>query len=190
MSKGLLAKAISYTKSITNIIENEVGIVMQARKPLLLHENKPWVKTTGREDFDVRMWCFYRAKICELVGSLILSRLSDVFENKNAGLYKYQGLGVTKQMSNPELDSNRKRIIEIFKKYRLSTTIKMSLYVVNLLDLQFGLKSNLFRLYKKANNDPINIPSNHPPQILNALQKMLEEDYLQYLHRKNYFKVQ
>ena len=77
-----------------------------------------------------------------------------------------------KQMPSCELDSNRKHI-EFFKKYQLSTTIQMSLYVCNLLDLQFGLKSNLHRPYKKPNNDPIDIPSNHAPEIPKSLPKTI-----------------
>lgn len=46
----------------------EVGIILEARKALLFHEKEPWVKTEGRGEFDVPMWCFNGAKTFELVG--------------------------------------------------------------------------------------------------------------------------
>lgn len=53
------------------------------------------------------------------------------------------------------LDSETKHIKAIFKKYGLSFTIQMDLYVVSFLDLLFGLKITSHRPYKKSNNDPI-----------------------------------
>ena len=89
--------------------------MIQARKTLLFNDSKPWLKKFGNEDFDVPMGCFDGAEVCELVGSLILTKLCDVLQRENVGLYRDDGLAIVKQMLGPELERKRKKIIEIFK---------------------------------------------------------------------------
>ena len=60
---------------------------MQAHKTLLFKDIKLWLKKFGKEDFDVLMGCFDGAEICELVGSFILTKLCDVLQRENVGLY-------------------------------------------------------------------------------------------------------
>ena len=62
------------------------------------------------------MGCFDRAEVCELVGSFILTKLCDVLQTENVGLYRYDGLAIVKQMPRPELERKRKKIIETFVK--------------------------------------------------------------------------
>ena len=124
-----------------------MSITMQARKTLLFNDSKPWLKRFGNEDFDVPMGCFDGAEVCELVGSFILTKLCDVLQRENVGLYRNDGLAIVKQMPGPELERKRKKIIETFKKYRLATTIKTNLFVVNFLDTQFNLLNGTFKPY-------------------------------------------
>ena len=135
------------------------------------------MKRFGAEDFDVSVECFDGAGVCELVGSLILTKLCDVLQRKNVGLYRDDGLAIVKQMPGPELERKRKKIIEIFKKYGLAITIKTNLFVVNFLDIQFNLLNGTFKPYRKPNNNPIYVhkDSNHPPQVLKELPKTIDK---------------
>ena len=54
------------------ISDQDMVIIVQARKTLLLQNGKPWVKKSGTEDFNVPMGCYDGAEICELVGSYML----------------------------------------------------------------------------------------------------------------------
>ena len=54
---------------------------------LLFHENTPWVKKEGNEDFDIPMGCFDGAEVCKLVGTYILNHLKDTFQHHSVGLY-------------------------------------------------------------------------------------------------------
>ena len=132
-------------------------------------------KTFGKEDFDVPMRRFDGTEFCELVGSFILTKLWDVLQRENVGLYRDHGLAVIKQMPGPELDRKRKKIIEVFKKYELAIIIKANLFVVNFLDIQFNVLNGTFKPYRKLNNDPIFVykNSNHPPQVLKKLPKSI-----------------
>ena len=49
--------------------------MMQVHKTLLFNDSKFWLKKFGKEDFDVPMRCFDGSEVCELVGSLILTKL-------------------------------------------------------------------------------------------------------------------
>ena len=88
---------------------------MQARKTLLFNDSKPWLKKFGNEDFDVPMGCFDGAEVCELVGSLILTKLCDVLQRENVGLYRDDGLAIVKQMPGPELERKRKTLLKYLK---------------------------------------------------------------------------
>ena len=168
-------EALTSAKTLTDISETYVSIMMQARKTFLFNDSKPWLKKFGNEGFDVTMRCFDGAEVRELVGSLILTKLCDVLQRENVGLYRDDGLAIVKQMPDPELERKRKKIIEIFKKYGLAITIKTNLFVVNFLDIQFNLLNGTFKPYRKPNNDPIYVhkDSNHPPQVLKELPKTI-----------------
>ena len=148
---------------------------MQASKTLLFNDTKRELKKFDNEDFDVPMGCFDGAEICELVGSLILTKLCNVLQRENVGLYRDDGLTIVKQMPGPELERKRKKIIEIFKKYGLAITNKTNLFVLIFLDIQFNLLNGTFKPYRKPNNDPIYVhkDSNHPLELLKELPKTI-----------------
>ena len=50
------------------------------------------------------MRSFDGAEVCELVGTYILRRLNTVFENKNMGLYRDNGVGIFRNLSGPEIE--------------------------------------------------------------------------------------
>ena len=81
------------------------------------------------------MGCFDGAEVCELVGSLILTKLSNVLQRENVALYRDDGPAIVKQMPGPELERKRKTIIETFKKNGLAITIEANVSVVNFLDI-------------------------------------------------------
>ena len=79
---------------------------MHSRQTLLFHDKQPWVKKTGTgtEIFDFPMVCYEGAEVCELVGCYILNQLSTDMRKKLAGLYRGDGLGIMKKMSELEIE--------------------------------------------------------------------------------------
>ena len=69
-------------------------IIMQSRKTILFHNQEPWVKREGDEDFDVPMGCYDGVEVCKLVGSHLLNKLSKIVDKESVGLYRDDGLGV------------------------------------------------------------------------------------------------
>ena len=81
---------------------------MQSRKTLLFNEKNPWVKRCGDEDFDVPMGCYDGAEICELVGSYLLKKVSNIVDKKSIGLYRDDGLAVLQTFQFEKLNRNVK----------------------------------------------------------------------------------
>ena len=55
ISPELFNKSIEFAKSIHNISDNDLNILMNARKTLLFDHEELWMKKNGEEEFDVMM---------------------------------------------------------------------------------------------------------------------------------------
>ena len=150
---------------------------MQSRGTLLFNSGEPWVKKVGNEEFDVPIWCFDGAEICEMVRIYNLHQLKNVIRKENASLYRDDGLGILRNLSGPEVERIRKKIIKIFKDCGLNITIKTNLETVDFLDVRFDLVNNTYQPYRKPNNEPVYIHKqpNHPPNILKELPKSINK---------------
>ena len=93
-SPELFNKSIDFAKSICNISDNVLKIIINARKTLLFHLEEPWMRKNGEEYFDVLMGCHDGVEICEFVGTFILNQISLFMkEQNNVGLYRDDGFG-------------------------------------------------------------------------------------------------
>ena len=59
-------------------IEEEMRTILHCRKSLLLNNNDAWVRKYSNDCFDVTMGSYDGAEICELIGLLILNKLSSL----------------------------------------------------------------------------------------------------------------
>ena len=177
----LFNEAIQYAKLHTEISNDDMSIIMHARKSLLFHDKIPWEKRNNADDFDVPMGSYDGGEVCELIGIFLLHKLGDIVNQNNLGLYRDDGLGIMKRVGRPEIERRKKKIVQLFKVYQLNITIQTNLQTVNFLDVQLDLKSNIFKPYLKPNNEPvyINVKSNHPPNVIKqipaGLSKRLSE---------------
>ena len=135
----------SISPKYCNISEQDMLIIMQARRTLLFNDGEPSVKKTGNEEFDVPMGCFDGAGICELVGIYNLHLLKGIIRKENVGLYRDDGLGVLRNLLGPETEGLRKQLIKIFKDCELNITIKMNLKTVDFHDVRFDLVNNTYQ---------------------------------------------
>ena len=76
-------------------------IIYHARKSLLFDEKDTWMKKQSGL-FDVTMGAYDGAEVCKLVGTYMLSLISEKYNKKDFGLYRDDGLGVVKTKSGPE----------------------------------------------------------------------------------------
>ena len=177
ITERLFNNAIQFAKQITEISDYDMSLINQSRKTLLFNEKIPWVKKEGSEDFDVPMGCFDGAEVCELVGTFILNKLKNVFQNNTFGLYRDDGLVVIKGLSGPEIERLKKNVVKTFKDCGLNITIETNLHTVNYLDVTFDLQKDTYLPYRKPDNPPvyINNCSNHPPTVIKQLPKSISK---------------
>ena len=69
----------------------------------------------------------------------------------------------------------RKNIIKIFKDTGFAIDVETNLKIVDFSDITFNLSNGTYRSYKKSNDllSYINKSSNHSPQIINQLSKVM-----------------
>ena len=174
ISEVLLVEALKFAKKFAEISDRDMEIIMNSRKSLLFDENGIWCKK-GDELFDVTMGAYDGAEVCEVVGLFLLHTLGEKLGNKHVGLYRDDGLAEFPGMSNSEADKTRKEIVKIFKDNGLSITIEINLKCTDFLDITLDLNTGKYYPYRKPNDVPLYIDarSNHPPNIIKQLPKMI-----------------
>ena len=177
IKKELFNNTILFAKTITDISDEELNIIMESRKTLLFNNGIPWVKKEGNENFDVPMGCYDGAEVCEIVGSYLLNLLCEILDKEQVGLYRDDGLAVVKHLSGPQFEQKRKNILKIFRDNGLNITIQANLKVVKFLDAELNLNNGIFRPYRKPDNIPvyINKKSNHPSTVLKQLPESISK---------------
>ena len=115
------------------------------------------------------------AEICELVGIDILTRLATIIKKSDCVLYRDDGLVILRNVNGQQIDRTRKNLIKIFKDVGFSIDIETNSKVIDFLDITFNLSNDIYNLYKKPNDTLlyINKSSNHPPQIINQLPRII-----------------
>ena len=146
----------------------------------------------GKKDnpeFDVTMGSYDDAELCELVGLCLLDLLAKEFYEKYFGLYRDDGLGCFENISGPDSERIKKKIIKIFKSNGLNITVECNLIVTDFLDVTFDLKSGTYYPYRKPNNELlyINKHSNHPPSIIKQIPSMISKRISENSCDKNHF---
>ena len=175
ISEELFSKALNFAESIIPISDDKKQILTNARKSLLFANNEVWQKKTSLHD--VTMGSYDGCELCELVGLLILKKMSDSFPELNFGLYRDDGLAIHRRIPGPRLERIKKDIIGLFRDLGLKITIETGLFVVNFLDTTLNLKDETHAPFRKPNDKPlyINARSNHPKSVIKQVRNSVEK---------------
>ena len=165
----MLTDALNYASSYITISEQDIHIILHAKRSLLYSKDAPWCKRDN-SDFDVTMGSFDGAETCELVGLYILSQLQHL--DINVGLYRDDGLAVVKKTPK-QIENIKKEICKIFTKNNLKITIEANMKTVDFLDITMDLNSCIHKPFMKPNNTPLYVhkDSNHPKNIIKNIPK-------------------
>ena len=176
IKESLLIEALDFAATHVRISRSDLETVRQARKSLLFDGSHTWIKRDGGL-FDVTMGAFDGAEVCELVGTYLLSLISQTYEKKDIGLYRDDGLAVFKNRSGPQNERIKKKIQQIFKDKGLEAVIQCNRKIVDYLDITFNLNDGSFRPCRKPEDETlyINVDSDHPPSILKQLPISIEK---------------
>ena len=117
------------------------------------------------------MGAYNRVEVCELNGNYLTYELSKLYEKKDIGLYRYNGLVLFKNKSGLESEKTKNSIRSIFWKNELKIIIQCNLKNLNYLDVTLNLSDSSYRPFNKANNEVnyIHKQSSHPPSIIKQL---------------------
>ena len=171
ITENVLQKSITFAEEFIQIKPEDIDIIFHSRKSLLYNKNEPWVKSKGREEFDVTMGSYDGAEVCELVGLFLLHLMSQKLKKENVGLYRDDGLAICKGKSKRTNENIKKCIIQIFKDNALNIEINCNLKSVDYLDVTFDLNDGTYKPFNKPNNSPtyLHVESNHPPSVIKQI---------------------
>ena len=113
----LLQNAINFAEQHTEISEKDKAIIFHARKSLLFNGQHVWIKNEGGL-FDVTMGAFDGAEVYEAIGNFLLYQLSKNYNKKDIGLYRDDGLAISKNVTG----SKAEKLKKIYKNYLKITT--------------------------------------------------------------------
>ena len=176
IQEELLNKGLRFAQEYIDITSKDTEIIYHARKSLLFDEKDTWMKKQSGL-FDVTMGAYDGAEVCELVGTYMLSLISEKYNKKDFGLYRDDGFGVGKNKRGPETEKIKKNIQKIFKENKLDIVIQCNMKIVNYLDVSLNLNNSNYKPYQKPDNEILYIhkDSNHPPSILKQISTSIEK---------------
>ena len=64
----------------------------------------------GRDLFDVAMEVYDGAEVCELIGTFLLGKISEICNKSEIGLYGDDGLSVFRKKSDTQLEKIKKKL--------------------------------------------------------------------------------
>ena len=117
--------------------------------------------------FDVTMDSYDGAKVCELVGALVLYILANSITKRNSGLYRDDGLILMRNENGQKTDRIKQEVTKILKEIGFKTEIKTNLKVVDFLDITFNLSNHTYNLTENLTTNycmlitPPTIPPNY-----------------------------
>ena len=175
ITKDLLMQSINYAKSITIVKDEEIDIILHARKSVLATDGDVWMKKDCPE-FDVTMGGLDGAEVCETTGLYLLHRLQEIIEKEKSGLYRDDGLLVV-EGGGQKAERMKKKLFSLFKSVGLKITAEANLKSVNFLDVNLDLADGTFKPFMKPNSKVkyVSRESNHPPLILKHIPEAVNE---------------
>ena len=92
-----------------DITSKDTEIIYHVLKLLLFDEKDTWMKKQSSL-FDFTMGAYDESEVCELVGTYMLSLISEKYDKKNFELYRDDGLGVVRNKCGRETAKIKKNI--------------------------------------------------------------------------------
>ena len=163
ISRDLLSKAFYWLSTMADIPEEDLELIMHARKSILVNGSDIWVKKGG-DLFDVTMGAFDGAEVSDIVGFYLLAQLTHL--PIKGGLYRDDALFAS-SLPPKQVHKVMEEIIAIFASNNLQLKAKCNSTSANFLDVTFDLKSGNFMPYRKPGTtvEYLHIDSNHPRHV-------------------------
>ena len=99
---------MSFAETKIQITEYDKKIIHHSRKSLPFDKGNNWMKK-GRNLSDVAMRAYDGATACELVGTILLEKISEMFNQSEIDLYRDDGLEFFRNKSGTQLEKIKKK---------------------------------------------------------------------------------
>ena len=171
VTEDILENYITFAKTFISISDPDLRVIKHCRRWSLFNKEEVWKKKSTTSCFDIAMGSYDGLELRELVGVYILPHLETIINKNEMGLYRDDGLLISRIANDQKTNKTRKNIIEIFKNIVFKIDIATNLKEVHFLDATFNLTNGTFRAYKKSNEKLLYIHplSNHTPKTLKQL---------------------
>ena len=106
-------------------------------------------------------------EVCELFGIFMLSLLSIHINKNHIGLYRDDGLSVTKSTNGPEAENsrNKRKLKKLLKEKDLDIIVQCNLNITNYLDITLELNRFIPPLEKTQQRNQLYSHQFRPPSI-------------------------
>ena len=113
-----------------------------------------------------------------MVGSFILNKVTSIINKSDIDLCHDDGLEIFQNVSKPEMKNKKKVIVKVLKGV-VCQSLQCNLKIVDLLDVTFNLDSNVYKPFRKENNNPfyINKDLTIHQAFSNNYQSQLKNEY-------------
>ena len=138
ITERLYNDAIKFAGDFIDITEEEMSILSNARQQVITWGNCTWAKKTGT--FDVAIGSYDGAECCNLVGLYLLHHLKRSFPEDDLGLYRDDGIGVTRKHGHGA-STLEKKLHSFFKNHGLKITTEVNVKKTDFLDVILDLNS-------------------------------------------------
>ena len=174
INEALYSKALELVKQVVGITEDELKVLWNARKAVVVKGGEIWTKKSAK-NFDVTIGSYDGAEVCEMVGLFMLQKLKEKFPEEEMGLYRNDGLMATGK-SGPQTSRLEKDMHVLFKDEGLKITTEANLVKTEFLDVLLDLETGTRRPYRKPGDKPryVHQMSNHPPAVKKQMPIMVE----------------
>ena len=135
-----------------------MDLALNNLQKLICHKTKPNQTERVSRNFNITMGAYDGAKICELVGGLLLHNLNNIIDP-----FQDDELIIVDTWTSRKDNVIRKELDWLFEKLSFKVDIQINLQITDYLDITVNLYSGTVSPFRKNNQYPcfINVGSNH-----------------------------
>ena len=122
--RQLRVYALAFAETIINL-DHDKKIIYHSRKSLLFNQEQTWMKKDSGL-FDVLMSTYDGREASKLIGMFLLNLLGRQYNKKNIGLYRDDGLSISKNYSGLQMEKIKKSPQKVFKNNGLDVIISVT----------------------------------------------------------------
>ena len=103
-----LLNAIKFCGKYSLFSDQELQVIMHICESVLCYNHKVWKKSGNDTNFDIPMYSFHGAEICDPIGLCFLNETTSIIGPQCIDIYRDDGSGVLKQTSGSSIEKMKR----------------------------------------------------------------------------------